>query len=107
MTAIFRDFDEVWFEVSPEGMKLTDKEGVGYPFHFRIEIDASYRDDWKIVNVWIVDHEFITNTRSNEILVPLTGKFLSEAETFFYHSDKFGDLLQDKVDQECLPEIAA
>lgn len=106
MSAIFRDFDEVWFEVSPKGMKLTDKEGVGYPFHFRVEIDASHRDDWKIEKVYIVDHEFITDNRSREILIPLTGEFAREAEQFFYHSDKFGDLLQDKVNHEFVPEYA-
>lgn len=100
------DFEEVYFFPTPEGMKLIDGEGVGAPFHFRLEIKADSRDDWRIVSVAIIDTEIISQSpegcRTRENIVPLTGSFMNEVADFFYKSNKFGDIIQDKVNLEII-----
>lgn len=101
------DFEEVWISVDANGFHLIEGEGIGAPLHFRLEVDAADRDDWRIETVYIVDSELLSEPvngkRTREHLVPLEGKFAEEVKDFFFKSDKFGDLIQDKVNLEIIP----
>jgi hypothetical protein len=103
---ITKDFDEVWFTVTPKGMKLMEGEGVGSPFHFRLEIDAADRDDWHVENVWIVERQHIGSNRFQDILVPLEGEFAKEVIKFFEQSDHFCDEIQEKVNDVIDPPVS-
>lgn len=106
MSSIIIDFDDVYLRPTPAGMRPTE-EDFFTPFTFRVEIDASSRADWKIGTVYMVDIEIISQTaegcRTKEHLRPCEGEWLAEVSKFFYHSDKFGDRIQDKVDHEFVP----
>lgn len=103
---ITKDFDEVWFTVTPKGLKLMEGEGVVGPVHFRVEIDAADRDDWHIENVWIVERQHIGNNRFQDNLVPLEGEFAKEVIRFFEQSDHFADEIQEKVNYEIVPPVS-
>lgn len=104
------DFDEVWIMPTKDGFKLVEGEGIGAPFHFRLEIEAEDRETWSIESVYMVDVEMLKESvngqRTREHLVKLEGPFAAEVEAFFFHSTKFGDRIQDKVNLEIIPPVS-
>lgn len=106
MSSIIMDFDDVYLMPTPDGIRPTEEAFFG-PFTFRLEIDASCREDWKIDTVYMVDIEILSQTefgcRTKEHLRKLEGAWAAHVKEFFYHSDKFGDRIQDKVDHEFVP----
>ncbi len=107
MSTFTIDFDQLWMMPTATGMRLTEREFF-HPYHFRLEIDASSRDDWKIGDIYMVDEEIISQTptgcRTKEHLVKLEGSWAAECKQFFYHTAAFESRIQDKVDYECIPE---
>jgi hypothetical protein len=102
------DFEEVYLMPTKEGFKLTEDEskGVGAPLHFRIEVNADDRDTWSVDKVWIVDRVEVSENRFEDRITPLEGKFGDEVANFFYRSDAFGDVIQDKVNHEIIPPVS-
>ncbi len=104
MTTIPVDFQAVYLTPTKSGFEFTSQETY-QPFHMRVEIEATSRDAWDISNIYLVDsYKIVGENRWGEVLQTLEGVPLAAAMKFITGSDKTMDLLQDKVNQEIIPD---
>lgn len=108
MTAIIKDFDEIWLHPTPEGMAFSSgaDEQVA-SVYVRVIVDARSREDWEIEEVHMITFGFERDengnrSRSKEYVNVLEGKFLRQAQAFFSGPNQYSDLLQDAVNLEIL-----
>lgn len=102
MTAIFKDFEEVYSHYRTDGNGI-DFSGPGQEqelfANYRITIDATDRDEWQIVNVATLQEDASTKP-AREIEVPLQGDNLKKAIAFF--DATYTEELQDAVNLQIL-----
>ena len=104
MTTITRDFDDIYLKPTKAGWHLTLQENV--PITLRIEVTARSRSDWDIEAVYLLDQyaEVGTNLTA-EATLKLEGACELQALHFINQCDSILESLQDKVDQEIIPDV--
>lgn len=106
MTTITVDFDTVYRTTTKTGWQWTTSE-IFEPYHMRVEIEATARDDWNITQVWLIDRGPVKAPETNRypfVLVPLEGKCLDEAVEFIRSSELLWSDLQEKVNFIIIPD---
>lgn len=105
MTTITRDFDDIYLKPGKSGFEFTLQEHpIAIPL-MRVEIDAESREVWDISKIYFVDRHKVSDGRWEDILTELEGNLYNQATTFIGDSDVMLSLLQDKVDQEIIPDV--
>ncbi len=101
MPTITKDFEEVYRKPTPKGWIWTESE-IFEPYHMRVELEGTNREDCNITNIWLVDRGPVKGDdgRYPFVLVPLEGKCLDEAVEFIRNSDRLMSYLEDRIDYE-------
>jgi hypothetical protein len=105
MTTITRDFDDIYLKPTAKGFEFTLQEHpIAIPL-MRVEIDAESREVWDIGKIYFADRHRVEENRWEDILQELEGVMYKQALEFFSQNEKLMSLLQDKVDQEIIPDV--
>lgn len=106
MTAVHKDFEAIYRTPTKAGWKWTTQE-IFNPYAMRVWIDATARDEWNITKIELSDFGPVKDPKTNRypvIMVELEGACFDEAVEFLRSSEILWPDLQDKVNQEILPE---